>query len=108
MYGIKQDRPLPCVAQVVTQEFCAVKKYQSTVRFTIYTCENNTDKYVESDTMRRLGEVRITIDNPAAVEDPDMYQFTVSFTLGSVELKVTAIDDQTQRKAETTVAFVAE
>ena len=58
--------------------------------------------------MKRLGEVVITIDDPAVVEDPDKYAFTVSFTLGSVELKVTGIDDQTQRRAETTVAFVAE
>lgn len=58
--------------------------------------------------MKRLGEVVITVDHPGRVEDPEKYTFTVSFTLGSVELKITAIDDQTQRKAETTVAFTAD
>ena len=106
-------RQIKCISscfgsQVVTHSLRAVQRYQSSVPFHIYTCENNTDRYVDSDSMKRLGEVVITIDHPDCVHDPDKYTFTLSFTLGSVELKVTAVDDQTQRKAQTTVAFIAE
>ena len=90
--------------QVVTEKFCAVSVHQSSVRFAIFACKNNTDAYTDSDAMRKLGEVTIAIDDPFAVTNPDKYAFTVSFMFGSTEMKATAVDDQTH----TTVAFVAE
>ena len=52
--------------------------------------------------------MKITIDNPIVVQNPDKYTFTVTFTFGSVELKVMATDDQTKRQAKTQVLFVAD
>ena len=94
--------------QVVTSTYWAVQKYQSTVQFAIYSCTNNTDRYTDSESMKKLGWVNITIDNPILVQNPDKYTFTVTFTLGSLELKVMATDDQTKRQAKTQVLFVAD
>ena len=93
---------------MVTEKFYAISVYQSAVTFSIYACKNNTDAYTDSDAMRKLGNVAISIDNPSAVTDPEKCSFTVSFMFGSTEMKATAVDDQTHKQVQTTVAFVAE
>lgn len=94
--------------QVVSGKFWLVQKHQANVTFAIYSCSNSNDRYVDSDAMRRLGEVKITVEDPAKVTNPDTYTFTVSFTFGGTELQATAVDDQTQKQAQTSVVFVAE
>ena len=96
------------ILQVKERKFVATEKLQSSVSFKIYTCDNNSDRYVDATSMKRVAEVTLHIADPTRVTDPEAYSFTVSFMLGGTELTITAVDDQTQKQVQTTAIFVAE
>ena len=83
-------------------------EHQPEVQINLYTCTNNSDRYVDAEAMRKLGELTLHIADPSKVVDPEAYTFTVSFMLGGSELGVTAVDDQTKKEVKTTIMFVAE
>ena len=97
-----------CALQVKVQSFVAAQKHQHAVCFRLYACSNNSDRYIDADAMKKVGEVTLQIVDPSKVTDPDMYGFTVNFLLGGSELTATAIDNQTQKQVQTTIIFVAE
>lgn len=94
--------------QVKVGSYVAVYKHQKAVEFNLYACSNNSDRYVDSAAMKKIGNVTLQITDPTKVTDPDAYSFTVSFRLGGSELTATAIDNQTNLEVQTTVIFVAE
>ena len=83
-------------------------KHQTMVQINLYTCTNNSDRYVDAEAMRKLGELTLHIADPSKIVDPEAYTLTVSFLLGGSELGVTAVDDQTKKEVKTTIMFVAE
>ena len=94
------------VVQIIQKKLYCIKKNQSSVTFPIFACANNSDKYTDAQSMRRLGDFTIFVLDPSVVDDK--YSFSVSFTFGSTELAVSAVDDQTQQEAHACVVFVAE
>lgn len=94
--------------QVKVGNYVAVYKHQAAVSFNLYACSNNSDRYVDSTAMKKIGNVKLDIADPSKVLDPDTYKFTVNFKLGGSELTATAIDNQTNLEVQTTVIFVAD
>ena len=86
----------------------AVYKHQAAVSFNLYACSNNSDRYVDAETMKKVGAFTLNIADPNKVTNPDAYKFTVNFRLGGSELTAIAIDDQTNLEVQTTIIFVAE
>lgn len=97
-----------CALQVKVGNFVAVHKHQAAVSFNFYACSNNSDRYVDAATMKKVGAIILDIADPTKVIDPDAYKFTVNFRLGGSELTATAMDNQTKQEVQTTVIFVAE
>lgn len=92
--------------QVIKHQLYCIKKNQTGTTFAIYQCINNSDLFTDLPSMTEIQSFTIDIPNPSVVDDK--YGFSVSFTFGTTELTVSAIDDQTGRQATVSVAFSAE
>ena len=58
--------------------------------------------------MRHVASLQVTFDDPALVDPPEEYKVRVSFSFGTTELRVTAVDEQTGWAAHTEVVLVAD
>ena len=96
------------VFQVIQHTFYPIARFQNHVEFPIFACNNNKDAYVDATSMRRIANVKLLIANPSKVGKPCNYKLTVSFRLGTSELLVTASDDQTGKRIQASMEFVAD
>ena len=94
--------------QIVSASYFPTAKRQTQVSFEIYACPNNNERYTDAAGMRLLACMTVHIDNPAAVDPPDLYRLTLTFKLGGTEIKAFAVDDQTGKVARTDVVFMSD
>ena len=99
---------LSMFVQIVSASFSPTARCQSRVTFQIYACPNNNQRYTDAAGMRSLARMTVHIDDPAAVDPPDLYKLTLTFKLGGTEIQAFAMDDQTGKMARTSVVFVSD